>query len=75
MMGQSVLRKLLCNIKRVTPNWFGIIADEDTDVSNREQLNLSIKWVNDNYEVFEDPVGLFYLPNTNSNTITGIIKD
>lgn len=35
MMGQSVLRKLLCNIKRVTPHWFGIIADEATDVSNR----------------------------------------
>ena len=48
MMGQSVLRKLLRNIKRVTPHWFGIIADEATDVSNREQLNLSIRWVNDN---------------------------
>ena len=48
MMGQSVLRKLLCNIKRVTPHWFGIIADEATDVSNREQLNLSIRCVNDN---------------------------
>ena len=75
MMGQSVLRKLLCNIKRVTPHWFGIIADEATDVSNREQLNLSIRWVNDNYEVFEDPVGLFGLPNTSANTITEVIKD
>ena len=53
MMGQSVLRKLLCHIKRVTPHWFGIIADEATDVSNREQLNLSIRWVNDNYEVYQ----------------------
>lgn len=44
MMGQTVLRKLLANIKRVTPHWFGIIADEATDVSNREQLNLSIRW-------------------------------
>ena len=34
MMGQSVLRKLLCNIKKTTPHWFGIIADEATDVSN-----------------------------------------
>ena len=52
MMGQSVLRKLLCNIKRVTPHWFGIIADEATDVSNREQLNLSIRWVNDNWDLW-----------------------
>ena len=71
MMGQSVLRKLLCNIKGVTPHWFGIIADEATDVSNREQLNLSIRWVNNDYEVFEDPVAL---PNTTANTITEVIK-
>ena len=65
----------MCNIKRVTLHWFGIIVDEATDVSNREQLNLSIRWVNDNYEVFEDPIGLFALPNTSANTITEVIKD
>lgn len=74
MMGQAVLRRLLYNITRVTPNWFGIIADEATDVSNREQLKLSIRWVNDNYEVSEDPVRLFALPNTTANTITEVIK-
>ena len=44
-------------------------------MSNREQLNLSIRWVNDNYEIFEDPVGLFALPNTSANIITEVIKD
>ena len=53
----------------------GKIADEATDVSNREQLNLSIRWVNDNYEVSEDLVGLFALPNTTASTITEVIKD
>ena len=75
MMGQSVLQKLLNNIKRATPHWFGIIADEATDVTNRERLNLSLRWVNDDYEVGEDPVGLFALPNTTADTITQVIKD
>lgn len=30
--------------------------------------------VNDNYEVSEDPVGLFALPNTIASTITEVIK-
>lgn len=47
------------------------MADEVTDVSNREQLNLSIRWVNENYDVSEDPIGLFALPNT---TVTEVIK-
>ena len=72
MMGQSVLRKLLCNIKKAIPHWFGIIADEATDVSNREQLNLSIRWVDNDYEVSEDPVGLFALPNTTADIVLSL---
>jgi len=42
MMGQYVLRKHLGNIIKIIRHWFGIIADEITDVSHREQLNFSI---------------------------------
>ena len=38
MMGLSVLRTLLSNIKMVRPSWFSIIADKTTNVANREQL-------------------------------------
>ena len=41
-MGHSVLRKVLSQIKCQNPGWFLLIADEATDVNNREQLNLSI---------------------------------
>ena len=49
LMGQSVLRMLLTNIKKATPCWYAVIADEVTDVANREQFNLSLRWVNDKY--------------------------
>ena len=58
-MGLIVLRSLL----KCSPVKYAIIADEATDVSNREQLNVSIRWVNN---VNEDPVGLYCLPNTTS---------
>ena len=60
-MGLSVLRSLLTNIKKCVPAWYAIIADEATDVAKREQLNLSIRWVNHDYEFSEDSVGLYCL--------------
>ena len=45
IMGHSLLRTLLANIKKNVPVWYAIIADEAADVVNREQLNLSIRWV------------------------------
>ncbi len=75
IMGQSVLRILLGNIKKTTPSWYAIIADEATDVANGEQLNLSLRWVDDEYVVNEDPISLFVLPNTTADTIISVIKD
>ena len=53
LMGQSVLRQVLAEIKGYRPNWFSIIADEATDVNFREQLNVSVRYVTDDYEVNE----------------------
>ena len=52
-----------------------IIADETRDVSNKEQLILTISWVIEDYTINEDPVGLFSLPNSTANTIVAVTKD
>ena len=75
IIGQSLLRMILKNIQNSSPSWYSIIADEARDVANHEQLNLSVRWVDDNYNVSEDPLGLFCLPNTKADTITSVIKD
>ena len=75
LMGQSILRKVLSNINANSPSWYAIIAEEATDVANREQMNLSVRWVSDEYCVSEDPVGLFSLPDTTADTIVKVLKD
>ena len=79
-MGLSVLRLLSSSInKECFPAWYAIIADEATDVANREQLILSIRWVSSEYEVSEDPVGLYCHPDAKSiseilyNLVTDIL--
>ena len=75
IMGHTVLRSLLHRITSNSPAWYSIIGDEATDVASREQLNISIRWVNNEYVVSEDPIGLVNLPNTTANMLTQVIKD
>ena len=75
LMGQSILRKLLCQIKNVDPCWFAIIVDETTDVARHEQLNLTIRYVDNDYIIHEDSIGLFSLPDTTANTLHVVVKD
>ena len=51
-MGNTVLREILMLIRSGT--WFSIIADEATDICRNEQLSLSIRWTNDDYQIREE---------------------
>ena len=75
LMGQDVLRKIITIIKSADPSWFAIIADEATDVVCHVQLNLTIRYVDDEYMVHEDSLGLFQMPTTDASTVASVIKD
>ena len=52
------------------------MADEYTDISNKEQLSLCLRCVNPNeLKVYEDFVGFYELQNIESMTIATAIKD
>ena len=72
-MGVSLLRGLLVDINRA--QWFSLIADEATDVSNKEQLTVCIRWVDEDFNIHEDPVELIHVPKTDSATLTSALKD
>ena len=55
--------------------FFSMIADEGTDISNKEQLSFCLRTVNDDLEAFEDFIGFHQLENIKSNTIVRVIKD
>ena len=66
LMGLSLLRKLLSDIR--SAEFFSVIADEATDISNKEQMTVCIRWVDEDFLIHEDPVELVHLPKTDSNT-------
>lgn len=73
LMGNTVLREILVDIREA--KWFTVLADETRDINNQEQLVVCIRWVNKDYEVCEDPVGLVTVPKTDAETIYLALRD
>ena len=72
-MGQKLARSLLQEIRKAVV--FSMIADEATDVGNKEQLCMCIQWVDDDFSVNEDFLELIQLPKTDANTVTLALRD
>ena len=73
IMGDNVLQQVLEPVKKA--KFFGIMVDETCDVSNTEQAAIVIRWVNDNYQPFEEFIGLRALENTTADYIFDQIND
>lgn len=73
IMGHKVLRSLISDIQ--SQKWYSILADETRDLSNREQMVICLRYVSDEYEVFEDLIGLVQLDNITADTIYSALKD
>ena len=72
-MAHDILRTLLHELREA--QWFSLIADETRDISGSEKLSVSLRWVEDNYTIHEDLVGLMEVEMTNAETLTSTIKD
>ena len=51
------------------------MADESADISNEEHLIICFRWVDDDFEIHEDFVGLHPLPNAKADSIVKVIFD
>ena len=54
---------------------FSLMCDEYTDVSNKQQLSMCVRWIDDSLNPHEDFLGFYELPNIASDTIVSAIKD
>ena len=73
IMGQTILWQMLAEIKSTL--WYAVIADEASDISHNEHMNITVRWVDNNYDIHEDTLGLVQLPDTKAATIFSVIKD
>lgn len=72
LMSNEVMRDLL---RQIADSYFSLICDEYTDVSNKEQLSLCLRWIDSDLEAHEDFLGFYQIPNISADTITLVIQD
>ena len=71
-MYRMVMAELLSQIKAAV--FYAIVIDETRDVSGIEQLSVVIRWVSDDYTVFEDLVGMHQADQCDANSLVKILK-
>lgn len=72
-MALGMMRKISANIQNAT--FFTIMADETADVSNKEQLVICIRWVDDCFVIHEDFIGMHPLERTTADQVVAILKN
>ncbi|KAJ8884975.1 hypothetical protein PR048_011171 [Dryococelus australis] len=73
LLSLTVVRKLNKDIKNI--KYFAINVDETIDNSTEEQVFISLRHVNDDFDVFEYFIGLYEISSTMGNNLAAIIED
>ena len=73
VMALQILREIAENLQS-TP-FYTLMVDETTDISNREQVVLCLRWVDDSFEVHKEFTGLYTVDDISANTLVGVIRD
>ena len=73
LMAHSHLHRTAGDIKAV--GYFAVEADEVTDSSNKEQVVVCFRWVDDKFEAHEDFVSLHKVDDITAATIVYVVTD
>ena len=73
VMALQILRDVAANIRNST--FFSIMADETTDKTNREQVVIFLRWMDDNLLPHEDSIGMHKVDKIDAETIKTVILD
>ncbi|XP_048583324.1 zinc finger MYM-type protein 1-like [Nematostella vectensis] len=72
IMSQQVIRDVA---NRIKTECYSLLADECTDVANKEQLTVCLRWIDENLNPNEDFIGFYHIPDISSDTIVSALKD
>ena len=73
IMALQILRNVAANIQ--TAVHYTVMVDETTDQSNKEQVVLVLRWVDEALDVHEEFIGLYATSSTTAESLVSIIKD
>ena len=72
LMVHQILRNL---VEEIRGSLYALICDKYTNISNKKQLTLCLKWIDDCFSGYEDFLGFYEVLNIHSCTIVSAIRD
>lgn len=72
-MALYLLRQVSASIH--CPQCYSITADKCTDIANKEQLTICLKWVDDELNDHKDFIGPYQVNSIDANSVVQAIKD
>ena len=72
-MALQLLRDIARNLHN--SSFYTIMVDETTDISNFEQVVLCLRWVDENFNVHENLIGLNKVEMISADSLVTLIKD
>ena len=73
VMSLKVTREIASAIRAA--GYYTLMADEVTDSSNREQVVVCLRWIDDDFDPHEDFIGLHKVESTGANVLVAVLKD
>lgn len=73
VMAQQILRHIAQQIQNSV--FFSVMIDETTDSSNKEQVVLAFRWVDEDLAAHEDFIGMYLTDSIASAALVAIIED
>lgn len=73
VMAVNVLRNIATSIQKA--KFYSVMADEVTDASNKEQVIVCFRTVDENFEVHEDFVGIHAVESIKADILVQVLKD
>ena len=71
-MYREIMSELIANVKAA--GFFSIVIDETQDISGKEQCAIVLRYVDEEYIIHEDLIGLFLADKCDAESLTEIIK-
>ena len=73
IMALQVLRQITDLIQKA--QYYTLMADEVTDISNREQVAVCMRWVDNDFQPHEDFIGLHKVDSIVASELVAVLKD
>ena len=73
LMALHILRHVSASIR--ASQYYSIMADECTDIANKEQFTICLRWIDKNLDDHESFIGLYQVDSIDANSLVRAIKD